>query len=244
MKKIKLLISYDGSNYCGWQRQKECISIQEILENTCEKFFKQGVRVTGAGRTDAGVHALGQCATILVDTVIPLSRIPLALNRLLPADIVVTHAEEVAIDFHPQYWAKSKTYRYQILNAEFPIPQLRNYTYFVYTPLNVDKMNEGAKYFLGTHDFKGFCSIQNTKICTKRTIYDISVRKKGHIITLEICGNGFLHNMIRIMVGTLIDVGMGKIEAAGIQEIIRLKERQNAGITAPACGLTMCHIKY
>lgn len=244
MKNIKLTLSYDGTNYYGWQRQNGFISIQEVLEDACKEFFKQSITIRGAGRTDAGVHAQGQCATFLVETLIPEKRISLALNRILPEDIVVTHAEEVPLDFHPQYLAKKKTYRYQILNTEFPIPQLRNYSYFVYTPLDVEAMNQAAQNYLGTHDFRGFCTSKNTKTNTNRKIYYAKVIKEGQLITFEVCGDGFLYNMVRIMVGTLIEVGVGNIEPAAIRDIILSKDRQKAGITVPACGLTMCHIEY
>lgn len=244
MKNIKLILSYDGTNYHGWQRQNKDISVQEVLEDACKKLFNQEVKTKGAGRTDAGVHALGQCASLVVDTQIPVEKIPLALNRILPMDIVVTQAEIMPPEFHPQYAAKKKTYQYQIVNAKFPIPQLRNYAYFVYTPLNVEAMNQAAQEFVGTHDFIGFCSSRNTKKITERTIYHANVVKDKELITFEICGDGFLYNMVRIMVGTLIEIGTGKMEPTSIKEIIRSKERQNAGDTVPPFGLTMCEIEY
>jgi len=244
MKNIKLTLSYDGTNYYGWQKQNKYISIQEVLEDACKEFFKQEITIKGAGRTDAGVHALGQCATFLADTVIPAKRIALALNRILPEDIVVTHAQEVPLDFHPQYLAKKKTYRYQILNAEFPIPQLRNYSYFVYIPLDVEAMNQAAQDYVGRHDFVGFTTSRNTKTNTERTIYYAKVIKEEQLITFEVCGDGFLYNMVRIMVGTLIEIGIGNLDPTSISRIILSKERRNAGITVPACGLTMCHIEY
>lgn len=244
MKNIKLVLSYDGTNYYGWQRQTKYISVQEVLEKACKELFKQDVTIKGAGRTDAGVHALGQCASLMVDTPIPAQRIPLALNRILPMDIVVTHAEMMPANFHPQYLAKKKTYRYQILNAEFPVPQLRNYAFFVYTPLDVEAMNKAAQDFIGTHDFGGFCASRNTTRTTQRTIYYANVKKDDQLITFEICGDGFLYNMVRIMVGTLIEIGVGRLDPTSIKDIIVSKERQNAGDTVPAYGLTMCHIEY
>lgn len=244
MKNIKLILSYDGTNYHGWQRQDKDMSVQEALEGACKELFKQDVTIKGAGRTDAGVHAIGQCASLMIDTPIPTQRIPLALNRILPMDIVVTHAEIMPPNFHPQYSAKKKTYRYQIMNAEYPIPQLRNYAYFVYTPLDVEAMNKAAQDFVGTHDFVAFCSPRHTKMTTERTIYYANVVKDRDGIIFEVCGNGFLYNMVRIMVGTLIEIGTGELEPGSINQIILSKNRKNAGITVPSCGLTMCHIEY
>lgn len=244
MKNIKLRVSYDGTNYYGWQKQKQFISIQEVLEGACEDFFGQAVTIRGASRTDARVHALGQCASLLVDTVIPAKRIPLALNRILPEDIIVTCAKEVPLDFHPQYFAKRKTYSYAVLNAEFPIPQLRNYSYFVYTPLDVEAMDKAAQDFVGSHDFLGFCSSSNTKKITRRKIDYVKVIKKDELIIFEVCGEGFLYNMVRIMVGTLIDIGSGELRPEAIKEILLSKDRKQAGITVPASGLTLCHIEY
>lgn len=244
MQNIKLIISYDGTNYHGWQRQDNAITIQETIEKACIKLFNQELVLKGAGRTDTGVHALGQCASFIVETSIPVDRIPLALNRLLPDDIVITDAQAVPLDFHPQYWAKHKTYRYQIMNGKYPIPQMRHYAHFVYHPLNESMMNKAARHFIGTHDFAAFCSTGSDKKITERTIYSASVIRDGDIITFEVCGNGFLYNMVRIMVGTLIQVGKGKKEPDSIPKIILSKQRQNAGMTAPAHGLTMCHIDY
>lgn len=244
MKNIKLTLSYDGTNYHGWQRQRGFASIQEELEKACKAFFQQDVSIRGAGRTDAGVHALGQCASFTADTPIPMNKVPLALNRILPKDIVVTDAQLVSADFHPQYSAKNKTYQYDIINARYPIPQMRNYAEFIYKPLDVEAMNKGAQYFIGTHDFAAFCSSQNTKEMTKRTIYHAQVTRYKEKIRFTVCGNGFLHNMVRIMAGTLIKVGIGELEAGQIANIIGSKDRQKAGITAPACGLTMCKIEY
>ncbi len=244
MKKIKLTVSYDGTHYHGWQRQNDVISIQEELEKACTGLFKQAVDVQGAGRTDAGVHALGQCATVMVDTTIPMKRVPLVLNRILPADIVVTSAQVVPDTFHVRHSAKNKTYRYQIMNGDYPIPQMRNYADFVHIPLDIKAMNEGAQYFVGHHDFLAFCASRNEKKTTTRTIHYARVSKNEQIVTFEVCGNGFLYNMVRIMVGTLIQVGIGKIEPADVGRIMASKKRQNAGKTVPACGLTMCYVEY
>ena len=241
---IKLTLSYDGTRYYGWQRQDHVISIQEELEKACTKFFGQKVQIRGAGRTDAGVHARGQCASFVVRTPIPLEKVPLALNRILPDDIVVTGAQEAPGQFHPQYSAKYKTYEYQIINAAYPVPQMRHYAAFEYVPLNVEWMRQGADYFVGTHDFGGFCAATSSKKSTTRTIHYIKISQREALITVEMCGNGFLHHMIRIIVGTLIEVGKGFIRPEEIPAIISSKNRQNAGPTVPACGLTMTHVEY
>ncbi|HHX60414.1 MAG TPA: tRNA pseudouridine(38-40) synthase TruA [Epulopiscium sp.] len=244
MQKIKLIVSYDGTRYYGWQRQDDVVSVQEELEKACKQLFKQEVKIQGAGRTDAGVHALGQCATLMVNTNIPMERVPLVLNNILPQDIVVISAEKVPDKFHAQYSAKSKTYKYQIMNADYPIPQMRHYADFVHIPLNVEAMNKGAQYFVGTHDFLAFCASRNTTRTTTRTIHYAKVTQNDQIVTFEVCGNGFLYNMVRIMVGTLIQVGIGKVEPSEISQIIVSKNRQKAGKTVPACGLTMCNVEY
>lgn len=244
MQKIKLIVSYDGTRYHGWQKQDDVSSIQEELEKACKELFMQEIKIQGAGRTDAGVHALGQCATFMVKTTVPMKRVPLVLNRILPPDIVVTSAQVVADKFHVRYSAKSKTYQYQIMNADYPIPQMRHYADFVHIPLNVEAMNEGAQYFVGHHDFVAFCASRNEKKTTTRTIHYAKVTQIGAMVTFEVCGNGFLYNMVRIMVGTLIQVGIGKIEPADVRRIMVSKNRQNAGKTVPACGLTMCHVEY
>ncbi len=244
MDKVKLIVSYDGTDYYGWQRQDDVPSIQEELEKTCCKLFKQDINIQGAGRTDAGVHARGQCATFQVDTMIPMERIPLVLNRILPPDIVVTSAEIVSDDFHARYSAKNKTYKYKIVNADYPIPQMRNYAEFIYIPLNIEDMDKGAQYFVGTHDFSAFCSSKNTKKTTTRTIHYAKISKDEEIITFEVCGNGFLYNMVRIMVGTLIQVGTGHMEPSKIRDIILSKDRKKAGNTVPACGLTLSGVEY
>lgn len=244
MEKIKLIVSYDGTRYYGWQKQDHVVSIQEELEKACRQLFKQEVTIQGAGRTDAGVHALGQCATFMVDTTIPMERVPLVLNRILPADIVVSSAQKVSERFHARYSAKSKTYSYQIMNADYPMPQMRHYAAFVHIPLNVEAMNKGAQYFVGTHDFLAFCASRSTKKTTTRTIHYAKISQNDQIVTFEVCGNGFLYNMVRIMVGTLIQVGIGKLEPSDVSRIIVSKNRKNAGTTAPACGLTMCRVEY
>lgn len=244
MKNILLTISYDGTNYNGWQRQHNGIGIQEKVEEACSKIFGQEVTVIGAGRTDAGVHALGQRGLIKVDSSIPIDRIPYALNTALPDDIVISAAKEVHEDFHPRYDAKEKTYRYLILNDKFPIPQYRNMSTFISSDLNVEEMDKGAKYFIGKHDFIAFCSTGSSVKTTERIIFDAAVHKESPFVIFEVRGNGFLYNMVRIMAGTLIDIGLARKKASDVETIILSKNRNMAGITAPAQGLTLIEIKY
>ncbi len=241
---ILLTIAYDGTNYCGWQRQVGQISVQEKVEIAGEKLFKQKIVLNAAGRTDSGVHAVGQKANFYVDTKIPVEKIPLTMNQFLPEDIVATAAELVPDDFHARYHAKRKTYEYKILNSRFLVPTLRNYTEHIYWNLDVEKMREASTFFVGTHDFKGFCSSKIAVKTTVRTIYEFEVKKENDIISLKITGNGFLYNMIRIIAGTLIRVGDGRIKTSDIPHIIEKKDRKLAGKTASAGGLTLLAINY
>lgn len=244
MKKIKLIIAYDGINYCGWQIQNNAITVQQKLQEACQKLFSREINCTGASRTDTGVHALGQVAVIEVDTTIPTSRIPYALNAHLPKDIVIVGAEDVPEDFHPRYGAKQKTYVYKIYNGEFPIPQYRHYAYFYGKTLDTAKMHIGAQYLMGSHDFKAFCSAGSSVKSTFREIYHCGVTMEDHLISISITGNGFLYNMVRIIVGTLMDIGLGKKKPEDMKAIIASLNREKAGVTAPARGLTLVNIQY
>jgi tRNA pseudouridine38-40 synthase len=244
MKNILLTITYDGTNYNGWQKQPNGIGIQEKIEEACYKIFKQNLKVIGASRTDTGVHALGQRGLISIDTNIPIDRIPYALNSALPKDIVIRDAKEVSEDFHPRYSAIEKTYHYQILNEKFQIPQYRNISAFISIDLDINEMNRAAQSFIGTYDFTSFCSTGSSVKTTVRTIYKSSVQKQSPFIIFEVTGNGFLYNMVRIMAGTLIEVGIGKKEPSDIKDIILSKNRNLAGKTAPPQGLTLIEINY
>lgn len=244
MRKIKIIIAYDGTNYHGWQIQKNANTIEAEITKACHKIFSGEIKVLGASRTDAGVHALGQVATIEVDTAMETWRVPYALNAHLPKDIVVQSAEEVDLVFHPQYYALEKTYSYKIYNTKIPLPQYNRFTHFYYKPLKVDRMKEAAKYFIGEHDFKAFCTKGGSAKTTVRTIYECKVTNDGYMIEIIVRGNGFLYNMVRIMVGALIQVGLESIEPYDIKDIIESKIRQRAGKMAPELGLTLVKIKY
>jgi len=245
LKGIKLTIAYDGTGYVGWQKQKNGKSIQAEIEKVCEKVFGCKVRVTGAGRTDAGVHADGQVAAIQVNTNIDVNKIPIIFNTKLPKDIVVLKAEEVPVTFHPIEDVKSKIYEYKILNSDFRDVRLRNYTYFYPKKLDLEKMQIAAKAFVGKHDFVGFASAKIVALDTVREIISIDVEKdENNIITIRVKGKGFLYNMVRIIAGTLIFVGAGTIPEDKMEEIIESKDRKRAGFTAPSWGLTMKQINY
>ncbi len=244
MKKIMLTVAYDGSNYCGWQIQNNAMTVQQKIQEACHKLFSREIKLVGASRTDTGVHALGQVAVIEVDTTIPDDRIPYALNSHLPDDIVIVDAKVVPEDFHPRYQATHKTYEYNIYNGLFPLPQYTRYAYFYPKKLNVDKMHEGARYLIGRHDFKAFCSAGSSVRSTVRVIYHCDVSKEGDCINVKINGNGFLYNMVRIIVGTLLDIGLGKKEPREMKRIIASLDREKAGVTAPAKGLTLMTIQY
>lgn len=244
MKRILLTISYDGTNYCGWQRQKNAATVQEAFERASSRLFKTDIESIGASRTDAGVHALGQRAVIDIETTIPTEKIPLAINSFLPDDIVVTEAEEVDLDFNPRFKAVKKTYEYRIYNSTFRNPLCRNYSEYVREKLDINSMSRAAEAFIGEHDFKGFCASGNSSKTTVRKIYSLEVKKEANFIVIRICGNGFLYNMVRIIAGTLIYVGMGKIKPDSIGEIIASHDRTKAGKTAGPSGLTLIKIVY
>ncbi|MCQ2979499.1 MAG: tRNA pseudouridine(38-40) synthase TruA [Clostridia bacterium] len=245
LRGIKLTISYDGTNYAGWQVQDNARTIQGELEKVNKKIFGEDVRITASGRTDAGVHANGQVAMMQVKTNINIENLPLIYNTKLPKDIVVLKAEEVPVSFHPIEDVTSKVYEYKILNSDFRNVRLRNYTYFVPRKLNVEAMKEAAKYFVGEHDFVGFAQAGIVATDTVREIFSLDVNKdEEEIITIRVEGKGFLHNMVRIITGTLIYVGQGTIDPKDIPGIIESKDRSKAGFTAPAYGLTMCEVHY
>ena len=244
MHRIKLTVAYDGTNYCGWQVQPNGVSIQSTLQKAIENLLGGKTDVTGASRTDSGVHALGQVAVFDTDKNIPDWKYALAINQRLPKDIVVQKSEEVSLDFHPRYTDVEKTYEYRILNRRTQLPKERLYSYFVPKKLNVDKMREAGVYLVGEHDFKSFCSQKTKVLSTVRTIYSLELIEEGDIVTLRVSGNGFLYNMVRIIAGTLIRVGGGELAPDEMPQILGKKDRTAAGPTAPAHGLTMMGIEY
>lgn len=244
MKRVKLIIAYDGTNYCGWQIQNNGITVEEVLNKALYDLLKEEITVIGASRTDSGVHAMGNVAVFDTETKIPGEKISFALNQRLPDDIRIQHSEEVPLDWHPRYRDSIKTYEYKILNRRFPNPLQRHYTHFVYMPLDVEKMKKAAEYIVGEHDFASFCSAGSQVESTVRTVYSLDVKKTDDIISIKITGNGFLYNMVRIIVGTLIKVGLGVYPPEHVEEIIEAKDRYIAGPKAAACGLTLVGIEY
>ena len=244
MKRIKLTVAYDGTNYCGWQIQPNGITVQEILENCLEDLTGKKTEILGASRTDAGVHAFGNVAVFDTDMRMPGEKFSFALNQRLPEDIRIQKSEEVSLDFHPRYRESEKTYLYRILNRQFPIPTERLYSHFTYIPLDVKKMAEAGRYPVGEHDFKSFCGAGAQVKTTVRTIKKVQVSREGSLITIEIRGKGFLYNMVRIIAGSLMEIGGGMYPPEHMKEILEARDRQAAGPTAPARGLNLAGIRY
>ena len=244
MKRVKLTIAYDGTNYCGWQVQPNGITVEEVLNKALQKLTGEEILVIGASRTDSGVHALGNVAVFDTKTTIPADKIAMALNQRLPEDIVITKSEEVPLDFHPRYCDCSKTYEYHIINTRIPVPTKRLTNYFVSYELDFDKMRQAASYLVGEHDFVSFCNVRTDVENTVRTITALDILQNGEEVTIRITGNGFLYNMVRIIVGTLIRVGRGFYEPEKLKEFLEAKDRKAAGVTAPAHGLMLMEIKY
>lgn len=244
MKRIKLTVAYDGTDYCGWQIQKNGVTVEEVLNRALSRLIGDRVTVIGASRTDAGVHAQGNVAVFDTDTQIPAERIAYAVNALLPEDVVVVSSGEVPAGWHPRKCVSVKTYEYRILNREFPDPVRRRDTYFVPFQLDLDRMRQAAEYLKGEHDFKSFCSAQTTVEDTVRTIYALDIRREEDFITILVRGNGFLYNMVRIIAGTLAGVGRGYFEPRDVARMLEEKDRTKAGVTAPPQGLTLVGIEY
>lgn len=262
MKRIMLTVAYDGSNYHGWQIQQGKETIEGVLNRCLTELTGEGIALIGASRTDSGVHALGNVAVFDTESPIPADKFSYALNRRLPQDIRIQGAQEVPADFHPRHCESRKTYEYRIYNAPFPLPTARLYTYFTYVPLDVDLMSQGAAWLVGEHDFKSFCSVDTQAQTTVRRVDSVEVWEAadvrhgqsrpagmvtprcGRQIVIRVTGRGFLYNMVRIIAGTLIEVGRGKIAARQVKEILEAKDRQQAGPTAPACGLILVGYEF
>lgn len=244
MRRIQLIIAYDGTDYHGFAKQEHAITIQGTVENAIYSLTGKKVDLVGSGRTDAGVHAKGQCCIIDIDTPIPTERFAKALNSRLPKEIVIKEARNVKADFHPRFMAKKKTYRYQILTSKVNDPFIGKYCYFYPYSLDIEAMKEAARRIEGTHDFKCFCASGSTVKDTVRTVYSIEVHEQDDIVYLDVCGNGFLYNMVRIIAGTLIDVGRHRLTAQTIEEMLEKRDRTLGGPTAPPEGLTLLEVYY
>lgn len=244
MRRIKLTVAYDGTNYHGWQFQPGSATIEGELNRHLTELFKEEIMVIGASRTDTGVHALCNIAVFDTNARIPAERVAYALNQRLPEDIRIRRSEEVALDFHPRKQATRKTYEYKILNEEFANPVERLYAHFTYVPLDEKKMQKAAEYLVGEHDFASFCAAGSTAQTTVRTIYDMAVERKGNMISIKVTGSGFLYNMVRIIAGTLMEVGKGRFTPEQVKEILESKDRTKAGPTAPAKGLMLYEYQF
>lgn len=264
-----LTVAYDGTNYSGWQLQPNAETIESVLNRCLSELTGEAVEVIGASRTDSGVHALGNVAVFDTMSPIPAEKFSYALNQRLPEDIRVRGSREVAAEFHPRHCESIKTYEYRICNAAFPVPTRRLYAHFTYVPLDVSLMRSAAAYLVGEHDFKSFCSVDTQAKTTVRKIEEIEVKEESiahdgfltadiagmslpaesadaeiptlpdREIVIRVSGRGFLYNMVRIIAGTLMEVGRGQLTPEQVREILLARDRQMAGPTAPACGLTL-----
>ena len=244
MRRIHLIVEYDGTAYAGWQRQANAMTVQEKLERAIRKLTGEDLCVSGASRTDAGVHALGQSAHFDTESRIPADKFSFALNTMLPPDIRVTRSEEVPLEFHARFSTKGKRYRYLFHAAPHAGALTRNTHAHVIYPLDVEKMQAEAQDLVGTHDFAAFAASGSVVKDTVRTIYRAEVTREGSEIRLIVEGSGFLYNMVRIIAGTLIGVGSGKLEPGAFRRAIASGDRLDLGITAPAHGLTLMEVFY
>ncbi len=265
MKRVMLTVSYDGTAYRGWQIQAGQETIEGVLNRCISELTGETVEVTGASRTDSGVHAMGNLAVFDTQSLIPAEKFSYALNQRLPEDIRIQNSQEVAADFHPRHCSSRKTYEYRIYNAPFALPVKRLYSYFTYVPLDVERMREGAAFLVGEHDFKSFCSVDTQAQTTVRQVDSVEVweenasgmvdmaedavhgremQRPGREIVIRVAGRGFLYNMVRIMAGTLMEVGRGKLPPECVKDILAACDRQAAGPTAPACGLTLIGYEF
>ncbi len=244
MRNIKLTIEYDGKDFNGWQRQPNKLNIQGEIEKAIQEITGEEVEVNASGRTDAGVHALGQVANFKTVSKIEIEKMAYAINSKLKKSIRIKKAEEVDLDFHSRYKCKEKTYRYIINNSEQGTAIYRGLEYQVPQRLNLEDMKKAINYFIGEHDFKGFKASGTSSKSSVRTIYKAEIKEVGERIIIELTGNGFLYNMVRIISGTIVEVGLGKIRPDEIPEIIKSKNRERAGKTLPPQGLYLVEVKY
>ena len=242
--RVAFIVEYDGTDYAGWQIQKNDITVQQKLEEALMTLGKGHITVFGAGRTDSGVHARGQCGHFDIDTNIPAQKFAFILNSMLPADIRVKRSWEASPDFHCRFSAKGKRYIYRIINAPHASAMFSRFSMHVPEKLDLELMQKAAGYIIGTHDFKAFCAAGSSAKTTVRTVTRLDIVKSDDLIEIIVEGNGFLYNMVRIIAGTLIEVGKKKKTPEQIKEIIDGCVRKDAGMTADAKGLTMDEVFY
>lgn len=241
---LKLTVAYDGTNYSGWQIQPTLPTVQAVVEAAWREIAREEIRVMAAGRTDAGVHALGQVVGLATDSALSTSDLHRGLNAILPEDVAIVAVEEASEDFHATYDAKQKTYRYQIHNGRTPDVFHRRYVWHYPQPLDAERMQEAARVLVGKHDFAAFESAGSERPDTVRTLFAVDVVRNVNRISIEVTGDGFLYNMVRSIVGTLVEVGKGSREKAWVAEVLASCDRRKAGQTAPALGLFLVSVEY
>jgi len=244
MRHLRLVVQYDGTDFAGFQFQPDQRTVQGVLQEALSQLLGEKIQVCGASRTDAGVHACGQVVSFKTACAIPLERIVPALNALLPRDVAAMEVAEAPEHFHPRYQARRKYYVYRILNRPLPSPFWGRYAWHVPRPLDVEAMQQGARHLWGEHDFAAFCAAGGSAKTTVRTLYELTVERQGDMIEVKASGNGFLYMMMRIIVGTLVEVGLGKRPAEEMAAILASRDRRRAGPTAPPHGLTLQQIEY
>ncbi len=250
MRRIRLVVAYDGTDYCGWQIQDNVTTVEGELTGALRTWLQEDVVLIGASRTDSGVHALGNIAVFDTESRIPAERFAIGVNHYLPDDIRVQRSDEVAADYHPRYRQTEKTYEYTVLNTKIALPVYDRYAYHVYHAMDISAMREAAALFVGEHDFSAFCSAGSQVKSKVRTIYEFSLREEplsgcngGSLIRLRVRGNGFLYNMVRILAGTLLEIGQGRRSLKDVGEALTTGERGKAGPTAPPQGLMLMEIR-
>lgn len=244
MRNIKLITEYDGTDFYGWQRQSTLRSVQQSLEDAIFTLTGENVNLNGSSRTDGGVHAMGHVSNFLTASTIPAERFAIAMNALLPDDVVVKGSFEMPEDFHARFGTKSKTYRYRICNTNFPSALERNRSCYIRLPLDLEAMKNAANCLVGEHDFKAFMAVGGTAKTTIRKMYEVDLWKEGEVVVFQIKGSGFLYNMVRIIVGTLIEVGMGKLPPDIVTKMIEVGDRRIGGRTVPPQGLYLYEVEY
>ncbi len=244
MRNLLVTLSYDGSYYHGWQIQKNAVTVQEVFQKALEKVLCENTDIKGCSRTDSGVHANMYCVSFKTEKSIPCENIVRALNTYLPKNIAVTSCKEVSDDFHARYSVKSKRYVYRIYNGKIRNPFLEKYAFHYRYPIDEKYLNDEAQAFLGTHDFSGFCSANSDVEDTVRTVYSFSVERSGDDVFFTVEADGFLYNMVRIMIGTLLFISEGKIKSGELSSVIDSKKRSVAGKTAPPQGLYLDFVNY
>lgn len=244
MQTISFVIKYDGSHYHGWQRQNRVVGVQAVIEKALKRVLKQDITVEGSGRTDAGVHALGQCASFKAHLPMPVENLRSAVNKILPNDVFVLKAHIVPDTFHARFSAVAKTYTYKIYTLKERDPFMDRYCYHYPHSLDIEAIKRAMSAFIGTHDFRTFMASGSETVNTVRTVYAFSLELTGDTLAFTITGNGFLYNMVRIIIGTLLHVGTGKLSPESIPEIINSQERSRARFTTPGHGLYLKRVFY